>query len=53
MKDSRGKIARWVMELNALDYEIRYIKGNDNCAVDALSRINVPDVYNEEAQVFL
>ena len=52
MKDSRGKIARLVMELNELDYEIRYIKGNDNCAADALSPKNIPDVYNEEAKVF-
>ena len=42
MKDSRGKIARWVMELSELDYEIRYIKGGDNSAADALSRIQIP-----------
>ena len=43
MKDSRGKITRWVMELSELDYEIRYIKGDDNSAADALSRVEIPE----------
>ena len=47
MKDSRGKIARWVMELSELDYEIRYIKGDDNSAADALSRIEIPEEENQ------
>ncbi len=42
MKDSRGKITRWAMELSELDYEIRYIKGGDNGVADALSRVEIP-----------
>ena len=38
-RDPRGKFARWIQELESLDYEIVYTKGNLNNAADFLSRI--------------
>ena len=37
-KDSRGKIGRWVNELEEFDYVVQYIPGKDNLKADALSR---------------
>ena len=37
-KDPRGKIGRWIFELEEFDYTIRYIRGKDNVKADALSR---------------
>ena len=37
-KDPRGKFARWIMELEEYDYEIKYIAGKKNVKADALSR---------------
>ena len=36
-KDPRGKFARWIMELEEYDYEIKYIPGSKNVKADALS----------------
>ena len=36
--DPRHTFARWVMELEGLDYHIRYRRGRDNCVADCLSR---------------
>ena len=36
--DPRGKIGRWVSELEEYDYTIRYIRGKENVKADALSR---------------
>ena len=36
--DPRGKIGRWVSELEEYDYTIRYIRGKDNVKAGALSR---------------
>lgn len=38
-KDPRGKIARWLCELENFCYEIHYIKGKDNWDADYLSRL--------------
>ena len=40
-KDPRGKIGRWILELENLDYKISYIKGKYNVEADCLSRITV------------
>ena len=37
-KDPRGKYARWIAELEELDYNIEYIPGGQNVKADALSR---------------
>ena len=37
-KDPRGKIARWIMELENFDYTVEYIPGKDNTEADYLSR---------------
>ena len=36
--DPRGKFSRWIMELECINYEIRYCKGKDNIVADFLSR---------------
>ena len=58
-KDPRGKISRWILELENLDYTIKYLKGQENVEADYLSRIpgddkpeDSPLVYNI-AQPFL
>ena len=43
-KNPTGKMARWLCELEDLDYEIKYVKGKKNEVADYLSRIEVPDV---------
>ena len=40
-KDLHGKIGRWILELENLDYKISYIKGKYNVEADCLSRITV------------
>ena len=42
-KDPRGKIARWIMELENFDYTVEYIPGKDNHEADYLSRIVMKD----------
>ena len=37
-KDPRGKIGRWINELEEFDYKIQYIPGKDNVKADTLSR---------------
>ena len=37
-KDPRNTFARWIMELEDLDYEVVYRKGSDNTVADTLSR---------------
>ena len=38
-KDPRNKFARWLLELEAYDYEIEYRRSRDNGAANFLSRI--------------
>ena len=42
-KDPRGKMARWIMELENYDYRIEYLPGKDNIQADYLSRVDIPD----------
>ena len=37
-KDPRGKLARWILELEALDYDLQYLPGSALPHADALSR---------------
>ena len=48
-KDNRGKIVRWLLEMESIDYTIEYVKGSENEAADALSRVEIKDTdCNEE-----
>ena len=38
-RDPRHKFARWIQELEAIRYEIQYVKGKENAVADYLSRI--------------
>ena len=42
-KDPRGKIARWIMELENIDYTVEYIPGKENTEADYLSRTVIKD----------
>ena len=42
-KDHRGKFTRWLIELQCIDYDIKYIKGTKNVEADYLSRIHTND----------
>ena len=37
LKDPRGKIGRWILELEEFNYTVKYIRGIDNVKADALS----------------
>ena len=39
-KDPRGKLARWICELENFEYEVHYIRGKDNHDADYLSRLD-------------
>ena len=43
-QDNRGKIVRWLLELESIDYTIEYIKGKDNEIADALSRVEIREI---------
>lgn len=47
-KDPRGKLARWLIELENLDYTVEYVPGKENVEADYLSRVVIPD--NKEEQ---
>ena len=38
-RDSWGRHARWLAELQLYDFSIQYIEGTQNCVADALSRL--------------
>ena len=38
-KDPRGKFARWIQELESLEYRIEHVKGVENAPADYLSRV--------------
>ena len=48
-KDPRGKMARWLIELENYDYKIEYIPGKENVQADYLSRISTPDHSEHES----
>ena len=37
-RDPRGKFARWLLEMESLNYSVRYRRGSENLAADYLSR---------------
>ena len=41
-KDPRGKLCRWILELEGLNYEIHYVRGKDIPVPDGLSRVEIP-----------
>ena len=48
--DPRGKFARWLIELEVINYEIKYRRGKDNVVADYLSRAPTAtdDIVNDE-----
>ena len=42
-KDPRGKIGRWLLELDAIDCKIEYLPCSENCGADCLSREVIPN----------
>ena len=46
-KDPRGKIGRWLLELEGIDYRIRYIPGKENASADCLSRAEFNSIAND------
>ena len=44
MKDPSSKLTRIRLDLEEFDFEIEYIKGKNNVAADALSRINIQEL---------
>ena len=53
-KDSRGKIIRWLLEMESIDYTIEYVKGPENEAADALSRVIIEGVddYEDDDHIY-
>ena len=53
-KDPRGKYGRWILELEPLNYVVKYRRGADNLAADHLSRspTSVDDVVNDDLEFF-
>lgn len=57
-KDPRGKMARWLVEMENYDYQIEYVPGKENVQADYLSRVEIPETRpeilstQEEACVF-
>ena len=50
-RSERGKLPRWLCELENFEYEIHYIRGKDNFDADYLSRIErIPDNGREHQQ---
>lgn len=48
LKDPRGRLARWVVRLQAYDFEIKHKKGKDNAVADFLSRTAIAPANEEE-----
>ena len=50
-KDPRGKIARWLCELEHFDYRVHYVNGKDNKVADCLSRVEDVFVFKDGEEV--
>ena len=50
-KDPRGKVARWLVELENFEYRVKYVAGKDNVEADCLSRIEIPEGSNEPESI--
>ncbi len=51
LREPGGRLARWALQLQGLDFSIQYRKGSTNQAADALSRNPVDAVKAEEGRV--
>ena len=51
-KDPRGKIGRWILELENLDLQIKYLKGSDNVEADYMSRIPGSDIPSDNPSIY-
>ena len=51
-KDPRGKIGRWILELENIDLSIKYLKGENNIEADYMSRIHGSDQAIENPSVY-
>ena len=48
-KETRGRLARWIMELSKYDFEVFHKPGKENLVADALSRSsNLPEVCSSQ-----
>ena len=47
-KDPRPKLARWLLELENIDFSIEYVKGSENATADYLSRIETSESGNQD-----
>ena len=51
MKESEGKLARWLEQLQEYDFEVVHRKGRNHLNADALSRVRGP-TENDSAGAF-
>ena len=53
-RDPRGKFARWLIELESMNYNIQYLRGKDNVLADHLSRFpgGMDEDVNDEPECF-
>ena len=53
-KDPRGKFTRWLLELESLNYNVEFRRGENNCAADYLSRTSMEfdSQVNDEVEQF-